>query len=75
MSKATRRTGGRKRTPRRLTRCARDTIAYYDGQEAAPGIVMDGALTLTENIADLGAMACATAVGEKTEGFDFEAFL
>lgn len=51
-----------------------DTIAYYDGQEAAPGIVMDGALTLTENIADLGAMACATAVGEKTEGFDFEAF-
>ena len=51
-----------------------DTIAYYDGQEAAPGIVMDGALTLTENIADLGVMACATAVGEKTEGFDFEAF-
>lgn len=51
-----------------------DTIAYYDGQEAAPGIVMDGALTLTENIAVLGAMACATAVGEKTEGFDFEAF-
>lgn len=51
-----------------------ETIAYYDGQEAAPGIVMDGALTLTENIADLGAMACATAVGEKTEGFDFEAF-
>lgn len=51
-----------------------DTIEYFDGQEAAPGIVMDGALTLTENIADLGAMACATAVGEKTEGFDFETF-
>lgn len=35
---------------------------------------MDGMLTLTENIADLGAVVCATSVGEKTEGFDFKKF-
>ncbi len=37
-----------------------EAIAYYDGQEAAPGIVCNGTLTLSENIADLGAAACVT---------------
>ena len=51
-----------------------ETVKYFDGQESAPGIAMDGMLTLTENIADLGAVVCATSVGEKTEGFDFKKF-
>ena len=31
-------------------------MKLYDGKEAAPGITCNGALTLSENIADLGAM-------------------
>lgn len=46
--------------------------AYFDGVEAAPGIAVDGELTLTENIADLGALACVTQIGENTYGFDFK---
>ncbi len=47
-------------------------VDYFDGAEAAPGIVTDGTLTLTENIADLGAMSCITEIGKQTEGFDFK---
>lgn len=50
-----------------------DVVAYYDGQEAAPGIATDGALTLPENIADLGAMAVVLEIASKTDGFDYEA--
>ena len=32
-----------------------EVTAFYDGVEAAPGITCNGALTLSENIADLGA--------------------
>jgi putative endopeptidase len=35
-------------------------VKLYNGRETAPGITCDGALTLSENIADLGAMACIT---------------
>lgn len=45
---------------------------YFDGVEAAPGITVDGELTLTENIADLGALACVTSLGEKKKDFDFK---
>lgn len=31
---------------------------FFDGIESAPGIYNDGKLTLSENIADLGSMAC-----------------
>ena len=51
--------------------CGR-VIAYFDGAEAAPGIAVDGELTLTENIADLGALACITQIGENTKEFDFK---
>lgn len=47
-------------------------IAFFDGLESAPGIVTDGELTLTENIADLGAMACVVEIGENIQGFDFK---
>lgn len=49
-----------------------DVVMYFSGQEAAPGIAIDPELTLTENIADLGAIACVTEIGMKQESFDFK---
>lgn len=51
--------------------CA-DVISYFNGVEAAPGIAMDGALTLGENIADLGAVSCMIEIGARRPGFDFK---
>lgn len=45
----------------------------YDGKEAAPGITCNGALTLSENIADLGAMACITEMEGKRAQPDYKA--
>lgn len=42
-------------------RCER-VVSLYDGKESAPGIPCDGTLTLSENIADLGAAACVTEI-------------
>lgn len=52
--------------------CAR-AAALYDGKESAPGIACDGALTLSENIADLGAMACITELESRRAQPDFAA--
>ena len=49
-----------------------NVVSFFDGQESAPGIEIDGTLTLTENIADLGALSCITEIGSQTENFDFE---
>lgn len=35
-------------------------VDFYDGVEAIPGVTCNGTLTLSENIADLGALACIT---------------
>ena len=48
-------------------------VALYDGVEAAPGIVCNGALTLSENIADLGAVACITEIAGQQEDPDYAA--
>lgn len=50
-----------------------DAVDYYDGQEAAPGIAVNGILTLGENIADLGAMSVVLDIASKTEDFDYKA--
>ncbi|MBQ7264876.1 MAG: S-layer homology domain-containing protein [Firmicutes bacterium] len=47
-------------------------VDFYNGSEAATGILNDPELTLTENIADLGAVSCLTTMGEKQENFDFK---
>lgn len=47
-------------------------VEFYDGREAAPGIAESGKLTLSENIADLGAISCLTEIGSRHEGFDFK---
>ena len=49
-------------------------VAFYDGQEAAPGITMSGALTLSENIADIGGMSCALEVASALPNPDYDAF-
>lgn len=48
-------------------------VSLYDGKEAAPGITCNGALTLSENIADLGAMACITEMEGKRTHPDYKA--
>lgn len=52
--------------------CSR-VVELYDGKEAAPGITCNGALTLSENIADLGAMACITEMEGKRAQPDYRA--
>ncbi len=49
-----------------------DVVEFFDGQEIAPEIYNDGELTLGENIADLGALACVVELGGKTPNFDFK---
>ena len=41
-------------------------VALFDGVESAPGVAMNGRLTLSENIADLGALACITEVARRS---------
>ena len=47
---------------------------WYDGQESAPGITCSGELTLSENVADLGAAACVVEAAKRMlEEPDYEA--
>ncbi len=48
-------------------------VTLYDGRECAPGIVCNGELTLSENIADLGAAACITQLEGKQKNPDYAA--
>lgn len=52
----------------------RKAEAYYDGYEALPGISVSGAETLSENIADIGGVACSLEVLSKMENPDYDAF-
>ena len=45
---------------------------FYDGQEAIPGIQMNGTLTLSENVADQGAVSCITEIVSGLENPDFK---
>lgn len=47
-------------------------VSFYDGKEGVPGIPMNGALTLSENVADQGAVACITEIAAGLEDPDFE---
>lgn len=49
-----------------------DVVAWYDGQESAPGITCNGALTISENVADLGAAACVTEAAGREKEPDYE---
>lgn len=48
--------------------------AFYDGYEAAPGIPADGKETLSENISDIGGIACGLEVLSAMKNPDYDAF-
>lgn len=48
-------------------------VAFYDGCESVPGIAMNGKLTLSENVADQGAVQCITEVVSGLENPDYKA--
>lgn len=50
-----------------------NVVSLYDGREAAPGITCNGTQTLSENIADIGAAACLTALEGKRTTPDYKA--
>lgn len=47
-------------------------VAFYEGVEAAPGIACNGTLTLSENIADLGAASCILETAKREKNPDLE---
>lgn len=49
-----------------------DVINFYDGQEGAPGIAINGMQTLTENTADLGGLSVVLELASRTEDFNYE---
>lgn len=48
-------------------------VEFFDGYEAISGISTDGKLTLNENIADLGAVACVTQLAGTGREADYKA--
>lgn len=49
-----------------------EAIEFFDGVECAPGIACDGTYTLSENIADMGAIACITELAARQTNPDYE---
>ncbi|QNM05144.1 M13-type metalloendopeptidase [Qiania dongpingensis] len=47
---------------------------FYNGYEAAPGIPANGKETLSENISDIGGIACGLEVLSSMENPDYDAF-
>lgn len=47
-------------------------IDLYEGLEIAPGAVVNGALTLSENVADIGAMACILDIAANMEDVNYK---
>lgn len=47
---------------------------FYDGYEAAPGIPADGKGSLSENISDIGGVACGLEVLSTMKNPDYDAF-
>lgn len=50
-----------------------EVAGWYDGQEACPGVACSGTLTISENVADLGAARCVVAAAKKLDDPDFDA--
>ncbi|MCR8844465.1 S-layer homology domain-containing protein [Paenibacillus sp. SC116] len=51
-----------------------ELIEFYNGIEIVPGVLNDGLLTLSENVADLGGMAAALQVVSEMSKPDYKAF-
>jgi len=48
--------------------------AYFGSIETLPELYVDGNLTVTESVADLGGMSCMLEIAKGIEDFDYEAF-
>jgi len=51
-----------------------DIVIAFDGYETFPGIENDGILTLFENVADLGGLACSLSIIGKLDAPDYDLF-
>lgn len=51
--------------------CA-EMVELYDGYECAPGIAIDGTLTLSENVADQGALSCVLEIASSLENPNYK---
>lgn len=49
-------------------------IDLYDGLEIAPGAIVNGNLTVSENVADIGGIACALEIMKDIPDADYKAF-
>ncbi|OWA34919.1 peptidase [Saccharibacillus sp. O16] len=49
-------------------------VQYYDGVEILPGVTNNGALTVSENVADLGGMAASLQVLAQMPNPDYKAY-
>lgn len=49
-----------------------EVIELYDGLEIAPDCIVNGALTVSENVADIGAMACILDIANGMSEVDYE---
>lgn len=47
-------------------------VYFYDRQEGIPGVPMNGRQTLSENVADQGAVQCITEVASRLENPDYK---
>lgn len=56
-----------------FSKLCEEMIDFYDGQEAIPGVSVNGTLTLSENIADQGAAACITEIVSGLENPNYKA--
>ena len=50
-----------------------EVAAWYDGQEVYPGITCNGNLTISENVADLGAIRCVVSAAKELDAPNFDA--
>lgn len=57
-----------------FNQACKKVIRFYDGWEAAPGIAVNGENTLSENIADIGAMACVIDMLNKMDNPNYDQF-
>lgn len=48
--------------------------AYYSSIEVLPGRNVDGLLTISETVADLGGVSCMLSIAKSIEGFDYDEF-
>ena len=55
-----------------FTQLCDEVITFYDGYETVPGITTNGSLTLSENVADLGATACLVQLAREKDISDYE---